>query len=150
MRGNKFEKSHIHILESETLRRAFRVFESAQEIIVDLIPCICELYTYVYQMSTLIHFWCRGLIYKNVGILLGVPLTLWRIKWVLLGVSLSLWRIKWGLLTGDDGVGFSGGLLSYPFSIHNLVNYVVISIIVLYSVSHFTIYPSPHQPVGVI
>jgi len=32
MRGNKFEKSHIHILESETLSRKSRVTESAQEI----------------------------------------------------------------------------------------------------------------------
>ena len=31
MRGNKFEKSHILILESETLRRESRVTESAQE-----------------------------------------------------------------------------------------------------------------------
>ena len=37
MRGNKFEKSHIHILESETLSRESRVTESAQEI-VDLTP----------------------------------------------------------------------------------------------------------------
>jgi len=32
MRENKFEKSHIHILESETLSRESRVTESAQEI----------------------------------------------------------------------------------------------------------------------
>ena len=37
MRGNKFEKSHIHILESETLSRESRVTEIAQEI-VDSIP----------------------------------------------------------------------------------------------------------------
>jgi len=43
----------------------------------------------------------------NTGILLGVSLTLGRIKWGLLGSCLTLWRIKWGLLTGDDGVGFS-------------------------------------------
>jgi len=42
MRGNKFEKSHIHILESETLSREYRVTESTQEI-VDSIPIICEL-----------------------------------------------------------------------------------------------------------
>ena len=40
MRGNKFEKSHIHILESETLSRESRVTESAQEI-VGPIPCNC-------------------------------------------------------------------------------------------------------------
>ena len=39
MRGNKFEKSHIHILKSETLSRYSRVTESAQEI-VDSIPYI--------------------------------------------------------------------------------------------------------------
>jgi len=33
MRGNKFGKSHIHILESETLSRESRVTESAQEIV---------------------------------------------------------------------------------------------------------------------
>ena len=33
MRENKFEKSHIHILESETLSREYRVTESAQEIV---------------------------------------------------------------------------------------------------------------------
>ena len=41
MRGNKFEKSHIHILESETLSRESRVTESAQEI-VGSIPCNWE------------------------------------------------------------------------------------------------------------
>ena len=38
MRENKFEKSHIHILESETLRRESRVTETLQEI-VDSTPC---------------------------------------------------------------------------------------------------------------
>jgi len=42
MRGNKFEKSLIHILESETLSGESRVTESSQEI-VDSIPFICEL-----------------------------------------------------------------------------------------------------------
>jgi len=42
MRGNKFGKSHIHILEPETLSRESRVTESAQEI-VDSIPYICGL-----------------------------------------------------------------------------------------------------------
>ena len=43
MRGNKFEKSHIHILEPETLSREYRVTESAQEI-VDSIPfLLCTL-----------------------------------------------------------------------------------------------------------
>ena len=54
MRGNKFEKSHIHILESETLSRESRVTESAQEI-VDSTHYNCEHYTYVYNMSTLIY-----------------------------------------------------------------------------------------------
>ena len=40
MRGNKFEKSHIHILESETLSGESRVTESAQEL-VGSIPCNC-------------------------------------------------------------------------------------------------------------
>jgi len=42
MRGIKFKKSHIHILESETLSREYRVTESAQEI-VDSTPHNCEL-----------------------------------------------------------------------------------------------------------
>ena len=33
MRGNKFGKSHIHILEPETLSRESRVTKSAQEIV---------------------------------------------------------------------------------------------------------------------
>jgi len=41
MRGNKFEKSHIHILESETLSRESRVTESAQDYRFN--PYICEL-----------------------------------------------------------------------------------------------------------
>jgi len=40
MRGNKFEKLHIHTLESETLSIESRVTESAQEI-VDSIPYNC-------------------------------------------------------------------------------------------------------------
>ena len=46
MRGNKFEKSHIHILESETLSRASRITESAQEI-VGSIPYNYECYSYI-------------------------------------------------------------------------------------------------------
>ena len=56
MRGNKLEKSHIHILESETQSRESRVTESAQEI-VDSIPQDCIQYIYVYHLSTLIYFW---------------------------------------------------------------------------------------------
>ena len=67
MRGNKFEKLPIHILEPETLSRYSRVTESEQEI-VGSIPYNCELYTYFYHMSTLIHFWSRGKIYKNRGL----------------------------------------------------------------------------------
>ena len=63
MRGNKFEKSHILILESETLSMEYKLTESAQEI-VDSIPYICEPYTYVSHMSTLIYFWWRGLLYN--------------------------------------------------------------------------------------
>ena len=33
MRGNKLEKSYIHILESETLSRESGVTESAQEVV---------------------------------------------------------------------------------------------------------------------
>jgi len=41
MRENKFEKSHIHILQSETLSRESRVTDSAQEV-VGSIPYNCE------------------------------------------------------------------------------------------------------------
>ena len=54
MRGNKFEKSHFHILEPETLSIESRVSESAKEI-VDSTHYNCEHYTYVYNMSTLIY-----------------------------------------------------------------------------------------------
>jgi len=33
MRGIKLEKAHIHILESEILRRESKITESAQEIV---------------------------------------------------------------------------------------------------------------------
>jgi len=39
MRENKFEKSHIHILQSETLSRESRITESEQEV-VDSTPFI--------------------------------------------------------------------------------------------------------------
>ena len=54
MRGNKLEKSHIHILESETLNRESRVTESAQKI-VSSIPYNCLQYAYVYQLSRLLY-----------------------------------------------------------------------------------------------
>ena len=40
------KKSHIHILESETLGRESRVTETAQEI-VGSIPYNCEWYSYI-------------------------------------------------------------------------------------------------------
>ena len=60
MRGNKFEKSHIHILQSETLSKESSVTESAQEI-VESIPYNCEPYTYVYHMSSLLFYCWRDL-----------------------------------------------------------------------------------------
>jgi len=42
MRGNKFEKSHIHILQSETLSKEYKFTETAQEI-ADSTPYICGL-----------------------------------------------------------------------------------------------------------
>jgi len=74
MRGIKLEKSHIHILESETLSRESRVTESAQEI-VDSITYNCVRYTYYYQLSTLLNSWCWGLFYKNWGFYLEGCLT---------------------------------------------------------------------------
>ena len=63
MRGNKFEKSHIQTLESETLSRESKVTETAQEI-VDSTHYNCEHYTYVYHMSTT-YTLCRGKFYKK-------------------------------------------------------------------------------------
>jgi len=71
MRGNKFEKSHIHFSESETLSRESRVTESVQEIVGSIIG-IVDLFRH---MSTLIYFWCRGKIYKNRGFYLDCHLT---------------------------------------------------------------------------
>jgi len=42
MKRNKLEKSHIHILETETLSRESRVTETLQEI-VDSTPYTCGL-----------------------------------------------------------------------------------------------------------
>jgi len=67
----KFEKSHIHIFESETLSRESRVTESAQKI-VSSITYNCEPYTYVYHLSRLITLG-RGMFYKNGG-------RLWRLS----------------------------------------------------------------------
>ena len=71
MRENKLEKSHIHILQSETLSRESRVTESAQEV-VDSILSIVDLFRH---MSKLIYFWCIGKIYKNRGFYLDCHLT---------------------------------------------------------------------------
>ena len=64
MRGNKLEKSHIHILESETLSRESRVTETAQEI-VDSIPCNCECYSYTNSCQLLYTF--GGVILQQYG-----------------------------------------------------------------------------------
>ena len=63
MRGNKLEKSHIHILESETLQE-----------IVGSIPCNCEWYSYINSCQLLYTF--GGVILQEYGILLGGCLTL--------------------------------------------------------------------------
>ena len=55
MRGIKLEKSHIHILESETLSRESRVTESAQEI-VDSIHCITHTRPILPYVKTFILF----------------------------------------------------------------------------------------------
>ena len=53
MRGNKFEKLHIHILEPETLSREFRVTESRQEIVVK--PLIIASYRPIFTICQ--HFY---------------------------------------------------------------------------------------------
>ena len=65
MRGNKFEKSHIHILESETLSRESRVTEFAQEI-VDSPLYLLTLHLCLPFVNTYLLL-CRGVFYKNVG-----------------------------------------------------------------------------------
>ena len=68
MRGIKLEKSHIYILETETLSRRFSVPDSSQEIVCS-IPCIItHIRTNILFVNT---FLFSGKIYKNVGILLG-------------------------------------------------------------------------------
>ena len=97
MREKEFEKSYIHNFESETLSREYRVTESAQEI-VDSIICNCEQYTYVYHTSRQLRFWCRGKIYKNVGILLGGSLTVknqWEVNHTIQSVT-DLFSLKKG------------------------------------------------------
>ena len=119
MRGNKFEKSHIHILESETLSRESRITETAQEIDDSIAGILDPISTYVNtyilicgeerrrierRMSRCFTWfpiggyrWTQyipefGGSYKNRGFYLE---------------GIWLWRIKWGLFTGDDGVKFS-------------------------------------------
>ena len=72
MRGNKFEKSHIHILESETLSREYRVTETTQEI-VDSIPFICEPYTYVCHLSD--YYTLGGEHRRNIEKMMSICLT---------------------------------------------------------------------------
>ncbi len=74
MRGIKLEKSHIHILESKTLRRESKVTESAQEIVrfnplywLNIDQCLPNVNAFI--------FFVGGMFYKKVGILLGGCLT---------------------------------------------------------------------------
>ena len=73
MRGIKFEKSHIHILQSETLSRESKVTESAQEI-AESATYDSAWYSYITICQDLF-LWFGGKIYKNMGILLGGCLT---------------------------------------------------------------------------
>ena len=74
MRGNKFEKSYIHILESETLSRDSRVTESAQKI-VDSIPFIFTDSRPMFTICQDFYFNVGRIFYKNVGFYLEVFLT---------------------------------------------------------------------------
>ena len=66
MRGNKFKKSNIHILQSETLSRESRVTESYKRlstqslITADDTPILLVVNTYI--------LFVEGIIYKYVGI----------------------------------------------------------------------------------
>ena len=73
MRENKFEKSHIHILESETLSRESRVTESAQEI-AESATYDSGWYSY-FTICQDLYTLGGGMFYKKVGILLGGCLT---------------------------------------------------------------------------
>ena len=68
-------KSHIFIFSNQKLWDNNSEFTETVQEIVDSIIFNCEQYTYVYHTSRLLCFWCRGKIYKNVGILLGGSLT---------------------------------------------------------------------------
>ena len=74
MRSNKLEKSHIHILKSDTLSRESRVTESAQEI-VDSNNYSSDLYNYAYHMSKLLSL-LVDVCFTRIGVLLGDCLTL--------------------------------------------------------------------------
>ena len=52
MRGNKLEKSHIHILESDTLSRESRVTETAQEIVSSITKALWQ------EGGDFSNFWC--------------------------------------------------------------------------------------------
>ena len=73
MRERKFKKSHIHILQTETLSRESRFTESAQEI-VDSIPYNYEWYSYINRCQHLKTLCVEGNL-QECGILLGVCLT---------------------------------------------------------------------------
>ena len=75
MRGNKLEKSHIHILQSETLSRESRVTESAQEIVDSIQPLVIAHSILISTFYKTVLSDLRGVIHKNWGILLGRCLT---------------------------------------------------------------------------
>ncbi len=65
MRGNKFEKSHIHFSESETLSRESRVTESVQEIAESTPLCLRMVLLITICQDFSLRF--RWVIYKKMG-----------------------------------------------------------------------------------
>jgi len=65
MRERKFKKSHIHILQTETLSRLSRVTESAQEI-AESATYDSAWYSYI-TICQDFSLWFRWVIYKKMG-----------------------------------------------------------------------------------
>ena len=74
MRERKFKKSHIHILQTETLSRECKFTESAQEIVGSIPYCLRTIDLCIPNVKTLILFLLRCIL-QELGILLGGCLT---------------------------------------------------------------------------
>jgi len=90
-------------VQSKALRKASRVTESAKEI-VDSIPYICEHYTYVYQMSSLLSY-CWEDVLQEYGDftwrvsdceeLVGVTHIRWWVGFMALSIHMFAMKLFW-------------------------------------------------------